>query len=135
MRRGCGRTTWRTATSLRVYATRDGAYRLVCAVSKAYPKGSGPHYWFAFHPAQSAFLSAVPNAFIAYGCGSAERVLLFPFAEFLPLVQNMSTTTKDAKSYWHVHVDEIRGRYYLTQPLLGTKVDVSEYLLKPMSMK
>ena len=117
------------------YATRDGASRLVCAVSKAYPKPNRTGYWFAFHPAQSAFLSAVPNAFIAYGCGSAERVLLFPIADFLPLVQNMSTTTKNANSYWHVLVDEIGANFYLTQALLGTKVDVSAYLLKPVNMK
>lgn len=112
------------------YSTNGAMCRLVCAVSKEYDRGANPHYWFAFHPAQSAFLAAEEDSYIAYGCGSAEEIILFPFADFLPLVKNMSTTSTDTRTYWHVHVDKTKGQYLLGQALVGTKVDVTEYVLK-----
>ena len=113
--------------------TADGNTRLIVAASKRYERSGTVLYWFAFHPSQRTFLEGAPNAYIAFGCGSAEKIVLFPLADFLPYVENMGATKKEDRFYNHVQIQEGgRGTLLLAQPTLGvgTKTDISVYHLK-----
>lgn len=110
------------------YSSTDGQCRVVCSVSKAYMRARDTVYWYSFFPSQQEFLSPVTSSFIAYGCGSPDKVILIPYGVFEPLTQNMRTTVQERK-YWHVKIFEREGRFYLGQELLGDRVDVTDYLL------
>jgi hypothetical protein len=64
------------------YAASDDSVAVLCAVSREHHDRAAPNYWFAFHPHQREFLAGVPDGYVALGCGSAESVLLIPFAAF-----------------------------------------------------
>jgi hypothetical protein len=66
------------------YSTPDNSIALNCSVSKEHNPDTNPNYWFAFHPHQQEFLSKHPTSYVAFGCGSSERLILIPFADFAP---------------------------------------------------
>ena len=98
------------------YASKDKSIGLVCAISKAHKQGKNEKYWFAFHPYQDEYLKEFPNAFVAYGCGSADNTFLIPFANFKPIVQNLWTTENEDRSYWHVVIHQRENKFLLQQP-------------------
>ena len=55
---------------------------LICTVSREHHTSSGTGYWFAFHSHQRDSLNTFEKAYVAFGCGSSETVLLIPFADF-----------------------------------------------------
>lgn len=73
-----------TRRSKATYASPDGETAPICAVSREHPASSGAFYWFAFHPHQWDTLQEAADAYVAFGCGSAERTLVIPFGEFEP---------------------------------------------------
>jgi uncharacterized protein with ParB-like and HNH nuclease domain len=110
------------------YSSTDGQCRIVCLVSKTYPRSYDTVYWYSFFPSQQEFLSSSPSLFVAYGCGSPDKVILLPYEVFEPLTQNMRTTIQERK-YWHVKIFERDNRFYLGQELTGSRVDVTNYLI------
>jgi hypothetical protein len=86
------------------FTTSDKSVYLICAVSKEHERGNTIGYWFAFHPHQKDFLSKAKNGYVAFGCGDKSRILLFPAKEFTQLLENMYTTQKGDRFYWHVHI-------------------------------
>ena len=111
------------------FATTESNHRLVCAVSKQYIRSSQALYWYAFHLAQREFLVGAQKAYVAYGCGSAQKVVLIPFDTFSPWVDEMNTSTKGDRLYWHVHIYEVGSRLLLALTG-GKKIDITDYLLK-----
>ena len=111
------------------YSSPEDKVRLVCAVSKRYQRAGKNFYWYAFHPSQQDFLSAGAQSFIAYGCGGPEKIMLIPSDKFLPLVNELNTTVKDARQYWHVQFFESSSGKLLLALTQGRRVDVTEYLL------
>ena len=113
------------------FATLDGSTRLIVAVSKRYDRGSTPLYWFAFHPSQRSWLENAAQAYVAFGCGSAEKVVLFPLAEFLTYVEKMGTSIKAGHSHVQI-IEGDRNTVLLSQPLVavGAKIDITAYLIK-----
>jgi hypothetical protein len=57
------------------YATPDGTFAIVCAVSKQHDVAGHPSYWFAFHPYQKSFLERATEGFLVLGCGSPHTIL------------------------------------------------------------
>ena len=110
------------------YSTTDGHCRVVCSVSKAYARAHDTVYWYSFFPSQKEFLLAASSSFVAYGCGSPDKVILLPYDVFEPLTLNMRTTIQDRK-YWHIKIFERGNTFYLGQELVGTRVDITDYLL------
>jgi uncharacterized protein with ParB-like and HNH nuclease domain len=110
------------------YSSTDGQCRVVCSVSKAYVRANDTVYWYSFFPSQQEFLSPSHSAYVAYGCGSSDKVILIPHVVFEPFMQNMRTTIQERK-YWHVKIFEKDNKFYLGQEVAGNRVDITGYLL------
>jgi len=103
---------------------------VVCAVSKPYQRAAETEYWYAFHPAQLQYLDGSEDAFVAYGCGDPSTVILLPANFFKPLLPGMWTTETSARMYWHIHIFEAGGKFFLQQGKLGTRTDVTKYRIQ-----
>ncbi|HEY0370643.1 MAG TPA: hypothetical protein VGD79_01500 [Thermoanaerobaculia bacterium] len=113
------------------YVSPDRDVAVVCAVSREYDRASATGYWFAFHHHQKETLSAVGKPYVAFGCGSAEQLLLIPFMDFASWLEGMNTTERPERMYWHVHiVREEDGHFLLIRRKGFSKIDVSRYVVK-----
>ena len=111
------------------YATPDGTVSLVCMVSRE-PHSAGQSYWYAFHPHQKDRLLEAKEAYVAFGCGSEETVLLIPFHDFLKWVDGMNVTHRRDRYYWHVHIFREGKKLVLHLKSGFGKVDLTAYLLQ-----
>ncbi|MEO0684418.1 MAG: hypothetical protein AAFY76_05055 [Cyanobacteria bacterium J06649_11] len=102
-----------------------------CSISKLHDKLSYSQYWFAFHPHQREYLRSYENSYMAFGCGTPDRIVLFPFADFDELVDNMNITEREDRHYWHVHIQERNGQYFILQSKSDTSepVDITKYVI------
>ena len=110
------------------FSSPDGAVRLLCLVSKFHevPK----RYWFSFHPHQDESLGSSLTAYIAFGCGSPEKLFVLPYKDFKPWLENFNKTENPKGYYWHVKIRESEKSFEMVgKP--GTKnFAISKYLLK-----
>jgi len=112
------------------YSTPDNTVALNVSVSKEHSPESNPNYWFAFHPHQKTFLKKHPSAYVAFGCGSSERLILISYSEFEPWLKHTWTTESGERTYWHVVIYR-DGENYLFRMKKGEKaIDLSPYILK-----
>lgn len=112
------------------YTNSSKSLNLICAISKEYTKGNKNFgYWFAFHPHQKEFVEKVPNGLVALGCGSKNQILLIQSSKFVPLLENMNTTERDGRYYWHVHISKEKNKFFLQFKKGNQAVDLTEYLL------
>ena len=112
------------------YTSSDKSTNVVLLNSKSYPEASGRGFWYGFRPNQEEFLSQARSAFVAFGCGSEESILLIPFGRFKGLLPKLATTPAPDGGITHSHVIIFNegSRYSIR---VGEKdVDVSDYLLK-----
>lgn len=100
---------------------------LNCTVSREHHTSSGKGYWFAFHTHQRDSLGNFENAYVAFGCGSAETVLLIPFADFKGWLDGMNMTQNDEREYWHVQIIKDNNKYILLQKANIERIDVTKY--------
>lgn len=113
----------------RQYKGHGDNCRVVIAVSKAYANTHNTHYWFAFNDIDAEYLGAVTDGYAAFGCGSADHIIMLPFQTLQPLLQKMELTTSSVHPYRHVVIYFIRGQWQVGQPTIGNLHDVTEYLL------
>jgi IS1 family transposase len=71
---------------------------------------------------------AAPEAYVAFGCGSPDNVLLIPFAEFQQWLEGMGTTQQEDRFYWHVVIYREDGRFVLHRRK-EERIDLSRFLL------
>lgn len=111
------------------YTNKDKTTGLICAISKPHKQGQYEKFGFAFHPHQNDFLNTLDNAYVAFGCGSPDKIFLIPFTEFEPLIKNFWTTENEDKMYWHVVIHNRENKYLLAQPQIekGSMVDITKY--------
>lgn len=112
------------------YTTAEGSLALICAVSKEYTRGGQTGYWFAFHPHQKDILENAEKAYIAFGCGSEELILLIPIQDFIQWLDGFNITQKEDRFYWHVHISYDGERAMLICKAGYDSVDLTEYILK-----
>lgn len=112
------------------YSSPDKTVALNCSVSKEHNPDTHPNYWFAFHPHQREFLRQHPKAYVAFGCGSSARLLLIPYADFEPWLDDMWTTSNNDRLYWHVVIYREESRYTLRRKKGAKSIDVTLYLLE-----
>jgi hypothetical protein len=98
------------------FSNKENTLGLTCAISKLYKQGKYEKFWFAFHPHQQEFLKDFPEAYVAFGCGSADNTFLIPFKEFQPLIQYLWTTEKEDRMYWHIVIHHRDNKFLLQQP-------------------
>jgi len=111
------------------YTPKDKTIGLTCAISKPYKQGQYEKFWFAFHPYQNDFLKTISSAYVAYGCGSPDKLFLIPYKEFEPLLKNFWTTENEDRMYWHIVIHERDKKFFMAQPKIekGSMVDVTKY--------
>ena len=112
------------------FTTSDNIIALVCAVSKEHLRSGVPSYWFAFHPHQKEFLEKSEKAFVAFGCGSSDRLVLIPTSKFFNWLEGLNITEKEDKFYWHVHLSYDNECLILRRKQGFEPIDITEYLLK-----
>lgn len=114
------------------FTSKDKNIGLVCAISKVHKQGHNDKYWFAFHPHQMEFLDNIEDAYVAYGCGSSNKIVLIPYHIFKPFVNNFWTTELEDRMYWHVVIHDRDNKLLLAQPRLGkgATIDITEYRLQ-----
>jgi len=97
-----------------LYAAADKSLSVRALVSKAHLAGANSYYWYAFHPYYREALGEYGKSYIAFGCGSADKILLFDLSEFVKWLPKMNTTETEDRTYWHVHfVESQHGRLEL----------------------
>ena len=111
------------------YSTPDNAIALNCSVSKEHNPDTNPNYWFAFHPHQQEFLVKHSTSYVAFGCGSSERLILVPYIEFKPWLAGTWTTEKEDRMYWHIVIYRDDEHYYLRLKKGEKAINLSSYLL------
>lgn len=113
------------------YADPERSLAISCAVSKVYGKSSAKSYWFAFHDYQHEFLAHYETAYVVFGCGSPENILMIPFEIMRTWTDKMNKTRRNRRAYSHVVIFERDGRLFIRQPLSGRgkAIDVTEYKL------
>ena len=109
------------------FANSDHTIRVLCSVSRFHQRAK--RYWFAFHPHQDVFLSEADHAYVAFGCGDAQKLLLIPYGNFKPWLDNCFTTEKGDRFYWHIQVLRAGKIYSMTGRAGTTKFDITKYFL------
>jgi hypothetical protein len=115
------------------FVSPDRSLGVVCAVSRAHDWTNGPGYWFAFHPHQKESLESFTRAYVAFGCGSADQLLLIPFAAFSKWLEGMNVTQRPDRMYWHVKIAEEHERFTLLRRAGTSRVDLTPYRLAPIA--
>ena len=125
---GLGVDSWESKNNS-VYASNDGTIGVLCLVSKSYQHSkAGPDFWYGYHPEQREILSAYAKQYIVFGFKDENELVLMP-AEFVnSQAENLHTTTKNNKMYWHIRIYSIKGKYYFGVPNKG-KISVEEFAL------
>lgn len=112
------------------FSSPDESLALVCAVSREYDEGAGKGYWFAFHPHQKERLDRSTEPYVAFGCGSPQKLVLMPLNKFAPLLGGMNQThLEGGRSYWHVQIYDEGGRLILQRKKGEGRPDITEYLI------
>jgi hypothetical protein len=112
------------------YASEDGQTRVVCVVSRRYPRGQQNGFWYAIRKHQVEFLEPGKRSFFVFGCGGADLIVLIPSTEFLPTLGGMRQTHEGGgRSYWHVDLFGDRDRIELGQSLWKSRIDVTQFVM------
>ena len=111
------------------YSTPDNTVALNVSVSKEHGSESNPNYWFAFHPHQQAFLKKHPTAYVAFGCGSSDRLILVPYTNFEPWLKHTWTTENGERTYWHVVIYRDNAEYSFRMKKGEKAVDLTPYVV------
>jgi hypothetical protein len=114
------------------YASPDGKTRVICAVSKQHDFYGDESYWFAFHPYYFEFLKGAERPFAAFGCGSEQKLFLFPAIDLEPWLSGAYVTNRNDRFYWHVQLYREGDRWWFKRRQEKGNLEVTRYLL-PLS--
>ena len=98
-------------------------------MSKQYARTNEIEYWFGLSSTQKEFLASSKTSYLACGCGLPEKLLVIPFDVFEPYLYNMNTTQTDKILRWHIKIFERVGHFYLMQPLIDDRLEITQYLI------
>ena len=112
------------------FVTSDEEVAVVCAVSKEHQIPAGKRYWFAFHPHQRETLLNAKIGYVAFGCGSTNKLVLIPYRDFDPWVSEMNQTIlNNGRMYWHVHINDEGGKLSLYKTVGIERPELNTYLV------
>ncbi|MEB3123510.1 MAG: hypothetical protein VKL41_20085 [Snowella sp.] len=109
------------------YQTPDQQKGFVFCISKVYLEKLGTKYWFVFHPKQENFLNYFKESYVVYSCGSEDNTFSVPLKIIQNEKDNLCTTEKEGKIYWHIHIHERNNNFYLRIPKTNQTVDIEKY--------
>lgn len=110
------------------YTSSDGALSLICKVSKEYTKG-GRGYWFGFQPYHKEMLEGTETAYMAFGCGSEDLILMIPAKDFIPWLGGFNETIKGDRRSWHIHISNVDKKLMLLRKTGYDSIDLNKYIL------
>jgi hypothetical protein len=112
-----------------LYSSAEGKVAVACLNYRQYSNANDLGYWFGFHRHQKETLETYASGNIAFGCGSADSILLIPVKDFAVWLKDLNTTQGEDRFYWHVHLREVKKKF--TLKLKGGKqsVDLTKYLI------
>jgi hypothetical protein len=113
-----------------IYSTPDDSMGVLCANSRSYEMTGGSVYWFAFHPSQKEALSSYPEAYVSFGCGSSEKIILIPLPVFIGWLDMFNKTELEDRFYWHVHLYEEDGKWTMHTKGKNKHLDVTSFYLQ-----
>jgi hypothetical protein len=86
------------------YVSSDKSTNLVLLNSKSYKDQKITGFWYGFRTNQHAFLSEKQEAFVAFGCGNENLILLLPFQFFKQYLSDMPETLSENGDLVHKHI-------------------------------
>ena len=112
-----------------LWATPDKSVLVSCQVSKDYDRKAF-RFWFGLIRATKEALENHPKGYCAFGLGSADRILLFPFDRMAVHLDKLNTSIDgDEIRHWHVCFREDENKVVLVLPPGEKAVDVSDLLI------
>ena len=112
------------------FISPDQSLRVICAISREHIRSGAHSYWFAFHPHQADYLEKGDQSFVAFGCGSENRLLLIPYSDFNLWVEGMNETTINERSYKHVSIFQTDSHFALVRRQGWPRIDLTKYLVR-----
>lgn len=109
----------------------DNSVLVSCQVSKKF-NNMNIDYWFGFKRSTKEALAAHPNSYCAFGLGSPKHVVLIPYSQLAPYLEQMYTSPeKDGGvMHWHVQIREQSGKVEILLAGQAGTLDVTKYVLK-----
>ncbi|MDQ2817378.1 MAG: hypothetical protein M3T49_04095 [Candidatus Eremiobacteraeota bacterium] len=114
-----------------MFSSPDERVAVLCAVSRAHGPPRRSSYWFAFHPHQKQIIEGAQTAYVGFGCGSPDAILLLPVGDFVPLLGNLNVTNLEDRFYWHIAISRDGQTYSLHQKKGLPKIALTKYFLRP----
>ena len=106
----------------------DHHIRLVCTVSKRYTKPGAYKYWYAYHPEWNEFLNEGKFGYFVLGCMDLKIAFAIPHGELLQILPFLNTTTREDRTYWHVHIIEPNPeQYFILIPKKGDRLSLKSF--------
>ncbi|MDA0745563.1 MAG: hypothetical protein O2954_03535 [bacterium] len=109
------------------YSSPDKTTNVVLLNSKAYTDPRGKSYWYGFRPNQDEFLSSKESSFVAFGCGSENKIILIPFDRFREFIPELGTTNNEDGELVHSHVVIVESEEGFVMRVGDRYVDVTDY--------
>jgi hypothetical protein len=113
-----------------LYSSADEQTGVICLNSRAYGHGKKSGYWFGFRRHQRDTILAYANGYAAFGCGSAETLIVVPAKIFASWLEKFHTTDDGERFYWHVRISAEASKITMITKSGIKAVDVTEYLVK-----
>ncbi len=111
-----------------LYKDPQGGTRFQIAISKSHKNAS---YWFAFHPYQKKLLEEAPEAYVALGCGSENKIFLIPLQVIAEHLDKTWTTELEDRMYWHVRIKESNDECYWMLRKGVQNLPLTQFLMQP----
>ena len=112
------------------YQAINGQQGFVCCVSKPDSKIDNK-YWFALRTHHERFLNKFRDAYLIYGCGSANNTFMIPLSFVQKEKDYLSVSNYLAQEggncYWHIVIYENSGRFMWRIPEKGIMIDIEQY--------
>jgi hypothetical protein len=115
-----------TRTTATILASGDGTCVVVCLISREY---NGNGYWWAFSSRHEQALKETANSYLALGCGSADQLLLIPFANWAIYLDSLNVVARDGHPRWFIHIRREGKHFNLHRKGGMHDLDVTQYLI------
>lgn len=114
-----------------LYTDNNKKYGILMSISKERKEKYQTKYWFAYHDRFSKYASECEYRYIAFSCGSENKIVLVPMADMEKHKNELNKTIKNEKIHWHVHIIDDGKDIYMQTPLgINKKWILDKYVVK-----
>lgn len=111
------------------FESADGAERLHITISKRYGKQGQQSYWYSYHPHNEKYLREVERGYLVLGMMDNDDIYMIPEKEMNNIKDDLSTTTKDNRTYWHLTIYQNANELLLSLPKKNERLSLEKYRL------